>query len=288
VDVQELDAEKIRQFYVACTRAKRRLYLPVALQEDFKEPKAGTASCMELYLQKTTLNDVVGGKITMCHLVEDVSLTPLHFPQETPRAPLTFLPLAYKPNSFYLQSFTQLNDKGLNLYAAKEKEVLPTGIESGLLFHELLENYVPTGRCEGFSLEATTLEGHEEEVHKILEQALNVQIDGFSLADVDPSRLAVEVLFCAHEEKNRFLRGSIDLFFEHNNKYYLVDWKSNALKNYTKEAMQLEVEEHGYNLQAEIYTAACKRYLGDKADQFGGFYFVFLRGLHEDGVLRYG
>ncbi|MDF2576662.1 MAG: recB [Chlamydiales bacterium] len=50
---QEIDAEKIRQLYVAMTRAKHRLYAPILVGLSDKEPKElakGTASPMELFL----------------------------------------------------------------------------------------------------------------------------------------------------------------------------------------------------------------------------------------------
>ena len=44
---EELDAEKQRQLYVAMTRAKKRLYVPIALSN--KDPGPGTHSPMELF-----------------------------------------------------------------------------------------------------------------------------------------------------------------------------------------------------------------------------------------------
>lgn len=46
----ELDAEKIRQVYVAFTRAKQRLYIPLLFQPALKECEFGAASPIELYL----------------------------------------------------------------------------------------------------------------------------------------------------------------------------------------------------------------------------------------------
>jgi len=48
---EEIDAEKMRQLYVAMTRAKDRLYIPVALHFK-KKPKIGEASPMELFLAR--------------------------------------------------------------------------------------------------------------------------------------------------------------------------------------------------------------------------------------------
>jgi exodeoxyribonuclease V beta subunit len=54
---QELDAEKIRQLYVAFTRAKQRLYIPIMPSQGDKLPAIGTASPIELYLAHLPLAD---------------------------------------------------------------------------------------------------------------------------------------------------------------------------------------------------------------------------------------
>lgn len=49
---EEIDAEKIRQLYVAMTRAKWRLYLPVVKESKLKSIDPGRASMMELFLSR--------------------------------------------------------------------------------------------------------------------------------------------------------------------------------------------------------------------------------------------
>lgn len=51
IDHREYDQEKIRQFYVASTRAKRRTYIPVPIDTDQKVPPTGTKSSVELFLE---------------------------------------------------------------------------------------------------------------------------------------------------------------------------------------------------------------------------------------------
>lgn len=89
------------------------------------------------------------------------------------------------------------------------------------------------------------------------------------------------------------LNGKIDLFFEHENKYYILDWKSNylgdSLEEYTPEKLNDAMNESNYHLQYYIYTMAAKRYLESKihgfdyATQFGGVIYLFLRGMRLDG-----
>jgi len=89
------------------------------------------------------------------------------------------------------------------------------------------------------------------------------------------------------------MTGFIDLVFEHNGKYYILDWKSNHLGNDVKnyEAVGLEAAMIGsnYHLQYMIYTVALKRWLEKKKANFdfeahfGGVIYVFLRGIRENG-----
>jgi exodeoxyribonuclease V beta subunit len=85
------------------------------------------------------------------------------------------------------------------------------------------------------------------------------------------------------------LKGFIDLVFEFEGRYYLVDWKSNWLGNrvedYGPAALAGEIRRRHYYFQYQLYTAALDRYLrlrlpGYRYDQhFGGVYYLFLRGI---------
>jgi exodeoxyribonuclease V beta subunit len=85
------------------------------------------------------------------------------------------------------------------------------------------------------------------------------------------------------------LKGFIDLVFEFEGRYYLVDWKSNWLGNrvedYGPAALAGEIRCRHYYFQYQLYTAALDRYLrlrlpGYRYEQhFGGVYYLFLRGI---------
>ena len=91
---------------------------------------------------------------------------------------------------------------------------------------------------------------------------------------------------------NGILNGLIDLFFEHDDKYYILDWKSNylgdSLEDYTSEKLNDAMNENNYHLQYYIYSMAAKRFLESKLDnfdyesQFGGVIYLFLRGMRAD------
>ena len=100
-----------------------------------------------------------------------------------------------------------------------------------------------------------------------------------------------------------FFNGTIDLFFEHNSRFYIVDWKTNQLKGrdpYSRAALAAAMGENGYCLQYLIYTAALFKYLKLRMgvapeqeeafydERFGGVRYLFVRGMgpgeHGDGV----
>lgn len=98
-------------------------------------------------------------------------------------------------------------------------------------------------------------------------------------------------------ELNGFMNGFIDLVFVYQERYYLLDWKTNKLGNntsdYTPKQLEAKINEFGYNLQFYIYTIALHKYLKFKIpdykfkDHFGGVYYVFLRGLSGETGLFY-
>ena len=80
--------------------------------------------------------------------------------------------------------------------------------------------------------------------------------------------------------------GSIDLLFRFGGKYYVLDWKTNWLEDYSAQGLAVEMDKHGYDLQAAIYGAAVRRWLvsrGLAADEFGGALYLFVRAFSRGG-----
>lgn len=87
------------------------------------------------------------------------------------------------------------------------------------------------------------------------------------------------------------MNGFIDLFFEYDGKYYILDWKSNYLGNtlhaYNTENISVAMEANNYHLQYLIYTVAVYKFLKSRLPDFdydlhvGGVVYVFLRGARE-------
>ncbi|MGF1529492.1 MAG: exodeoxyribonuclease V subunit beta [Candidatus Competibacterales bacterium] len=89
-----------------------------------------------------------------------------------------------------------------------------------------------------------------------------------------------------------FMRGFVDLIFEAQGRFYLVDYKSNWLggqpEDYSPKALERAMESGGYHLQYLIYTIALHRLLRwrlrgyDYRTHVAGVRYLFLRGIHPD------
>ena len=85
-----------------------------------------------------------------------------------------------------------------------------------------------------------------------------------------------------------FMTGFIDLLFEYDGKYYIIDWKSNRCggtpAGFSAEGLCSEMAHSTYFLQYLIYAVALHHYLRgsivdyDYDTHFGGAIYVFLRG----------
>ncbi|MDZ7640835.1 MAG: exodeoxyribonuclease V subunit beta [Desulfurivibrio sp.] len=89
-----------------------------------------------------------------------------------------------------------------------------------------------------------------------------------------------------------FMKGFIDLVFQHRGKWYIVDYKSNLLgachADYQPGRLWPPMVEHHYILQYHLYTVALHRHLSarlpgyDYRQHFGGVFYLFLRGMHPE------
>ncbi|MGZ8339049.1 MAG: exodeoxyribonuclease V subunit beta, partial [Telluria sp.] len=91
-------------------------------------------------------------------------------------------------------------------------------------------------------------------------------------------------------ELHGMLKGFADLVFEHGGRYWVLDYKSNALgagdAAYTRQAMAGAMAAHRYDIQGALYMLALHRLLRsrlggeyDPARHLGGAIFLFLRGI---------
>jgi len=127
----------------------------------------------------------------------------------------------------------------------------------------------------------------------------------FPLKSVSPEKLAgiyekvkgtgYVTEFAGHIERlsfsplSGFMKGFMDMVFLFEDKYYLVDWKSNFLGNrvedYGQDALTRAMMEDFYIFQYHIYASALRQYLQVRLPDFrydrhfGGVYYIFLRGV---------
>jgi len=95
-----------------------------------------------------------------------------------------------------------------------------------------------------------------------------------------------------------FMKGYIDLVFQHQGRFYLVDWKSNYLganpESYDQASLLQTMQAEFYILQYHLYTLALHRYLQLRKpgyrymDDFGGIFYIFIRGLDPIRGPQYG
>ncbi len=86
------------------------------------------------------------------------------------------------------------------------------------------------------------------------------------------------------------LMGFVDLVFEHQGRYWVLDYKSNRLGSsdaeYTAHVLNSAMAQHRYDVQAALYLLALHRLLRarlgagyDPAQHLGGAVYLFLRGI---------
>jgi len=204
--------------------------------------------------------------------------------------------------------------------------VMPKGAKAGLFLHSIFENldfanpydYREVLEKSGAFYSSIYRDEHADNYLKLVNHCLGVKIsnmDGedFSLNEVindkklpemefffsidrhqksQITRLIPEIEFTTDPEIEGLIHGFIDLFFEHNGKYYIIDWKSNFLGNrledYNQEGLVAGMKGSNYYLQYYLYTIAVKRYLSHKLPNFdyerdfGGAIYVFLRGVRKN------
>jgi exodeoxyribonuclease V beta subunit len=120
------------------------------------------------------------------------------------------------------------------------------------------------------------------------------------LRGLDPSRIGalaashgLAVTPLAAQRLDGYLRGFVDLVFEHQQRWYVADYKSNWLgariDDYDEAALAGAMDEGDYHLQYLLYTLALHRWLKWRVERydyerdFGGVFYLFLRGMDAQG-----
>ncbi len=92
--------------------------------------------------------------------------------------------------------------------------------------------------------------------------------------------------FGTRQRLEGLMTGKIDLTYQRDGRWYVLDYKSNRLPGYAPAQLDAAMRHSEYDLQALIYTVALHRWLRfrlgenyDYARDFGGIRYLFCRGL---------
>jgi exodeoxyribonuclease V beta subunit len=187
------------------------------------------------------------------------------------------------------------------LRARSEAALKKYGLEPALLpaLERMVRSILTAPLGHGFSLAEIEASKRRAEMGFVLPLRLGEErgLRGKELAEVflahrfpssDPEYGAALARLEASDVRG-YLRGFIDLVFEHGGKWYLADYKTNHLADYGPEAIGRSMRTHDYYLQYALYTVAVDRFLAmrlsayDYERGFGGVFYLYSRAMSEGG-----
>jgi exodeoxyribonuclease V beta subunit len=131
-------------------------------------------------------------------------------------------------------------------------------------------------------------------VRRLVELEFHLPAHCFDAASLNDALAAhgVEMPRLSFATLRGFLKGFIDLVFEHDGRYFILDWKSNHLgdtpAHYGQAGMAAAMRDHGYHLQSLLYLVALDRYLRRRVAGYaperhlGGSVYLFVRGVRPE------
>jgi len=310
------DDEEYRVLYVAMTRAKFKLDVICSkskrssykLYVDMLSQLQGRCSFFE------ELRADIPYRSFALNQSQQKSLND-PFPREVDRSWKLTSYSALALHSHYEPYLKELSADSYDVFVFEQ---LPKGPQWGTLLHSILEQIDFQGL--DFSAELKSMassfiaEADYGKYNQFLQQIIQADLGGFSLSKLAPNKRWNEFEYHLQlkdeiqiEELNGFLqpytslqktyikgvlKGFIDMIFEYQGKYYILDWKSNYLGNHL-EAYQGEhiisaIQSNSYNLQYLIYSVAVDAFLRqripayDYEKNFGGGFWIFLRGARKN------
>jgi len=156
------------------------------------------------------------------------------------------------------------------------------------MLRRLVDDVTQTELCPGLRLATVTLD------RRLSELEFNLPAHSVTPNDLNEAlkNLGYRGPRLTFNDLSGYLKGFIDLIFEHQGRYFILDWKSNHLGHtaaaYAAEPISEAMAEHAYHLQYLLYTVALDRYLRRRIDDyhyethFGGVLYLFVRGVRPD------
>lgn len=199
-----------------------------------------------------------------------------------PKGPLagSFLHYIFENATFTAPNFSRPIVKAKHRYSSlfgKESNVQLDSNLNDLISHVL---HVKLPIEEPFLLSQVTDE------NRLVEMEFNFKMEGFTTAQL--LELIPNINLATIGNIEGFMVGFIDLLFQHNGKFYILDWKSNHLGNdlafYQPDKLEQAIVANNYHLQYSIYTVATVLYLQSVMPHFnynthfGGILYLFARG----------
>ena len=310
-------AEKIRVFYVALTRAKELGYVFLIndntniLNFILFRNNVENSDFYEKLTQITQNNNLIDVK----KIDEEIPITIKNERDSDNQTVLKKKEFKQKNyNNPIIQSFSSITENetqeeySSNSLFYKPKETknmlsLPRGKKTGNLIHSILDNLnfqnlhyekdIIASKLKEFNFDPLEW---TDVIYENLDTLFKIELKTddltFSLNEISPSKKINELEFYYSSDEQKFMHGFIDLVFEYKKKLFVIDWKTNFLgddfSDYNEKALEENILKHSYNLQAEIYLSAIKKYLQFKTGKedvksyIGGVFYIFLRGIKED------
>lgn len=295
---EEGEAEKLRQFYVAMTRAKYRCYLP--FPSGWKTPLSGTASPVELFCRRISEEELFKMESVSIEKVDSSAPIPMKMVAPSNLPQNNVIQKRPLPTPSYLLSFTALAKASSSSSSVVEVEelaegytphTLPRGAEIGLLIHEMFERIFsePNGWKSHSWVEQLIQDWPLSEkiapwrgaIVEMVQQTLDLPLPyGFCLRQIEAGAVLTEVEFLFEDAPN-WVKGFMDLLFSMDGQYYILDWKTNWLGSrkeaYTEARLQEAIGSNQYDLQASLYATAVQRVLGASSREEIRAIYCFVR-----------
>ncbi|MDP0563410.1 MAG: exodeoxyribonuclease V subunit beta [Candidatus Endonucleobacter sp. (ex Gigantidas childressi)] len=212
-------------------------------------------------------------------------------------------PKGARPGTFLHTLFERVD------FAVSDDDVLNNFVREELLKEGYEEHWQPA-LCQMLkNCLHTPLDGESLYLGKIPKHQRKIEMEFYiPIIKLSPSKL--NNLIASHDQLSKdagaldfpqiqgMLKGFIDLTFEHQGKWYILDYKSNWLgankEAYTRDKMAQAMVDHRYDLQYQLYALALHRLLKqripdyDYGKHFGGVIYLFLRGITLNDPKRHG